>query len=97
MVSWHSGTLRLLAGLILVSTAPRLPRVEEAVERFRKLGGDLAAEVTRRDLEEPSAETAAEWERVCQPLTSLRTDPDSMAGRLGALRIRTTEVNVHSA
>jgi proline iminopeptidase len=64
------------AGLILASTAARLPGLDELVERFREVGGDEAADVTRRDAEELTEATAAEWKRVCGPLLSLNPDPD---------------------
>jgi proline iminopeptidase len=81
------------AGLILISTGPRFPGLEEAVERFREMGGDEAAEIMRRDWESPSEEIAAEWLRVCGPLLSLRKDP--MIERLRAQRIETMDVNLH--
>jgi pimeloyl-ACP methyl ester carboxylesterase len=80
-------------GLILISTGPRFTALEEAVERFRDVGGEEAAEVLRRDWESPSEETAAEWVRVCSPLMSLRRDP--VVERLRAERIETIEVSVH--
>jgi pimeloyl-ACP methyl ester carboxylesterase len=80
-------------GLILISTGPRFTALEEAVERFRDVGGEEAAEVLRRDWESPSEETAAEWLRVCSPLMSLRRDP--VVERLRAERIETIEVSVH--
>src|SRR5207247_1808726 len=42
------------AGLILISTGPRFGGLEEAVERFREVGGEEAADVVRRDWESPS-------------------------------------------
>ena len=83
------------AGLILISTGPRFAGLEETVERFREVGGEEAADVVRRDWESPSEETAAEWERVCSPLASLRTDRDPLIARLEAARIRTMDVNLH--
>ena len=80
-------------GLILISTSPRFGSKDEAVERFRAVGGDEAADVVRRDWEAPTEETAAEWRRVCGPLLSLRDDP--VLERLRASRIETLDVNVH--
>jgi pimeloyl-ACP methyl ester carboxylesterase len=83
------------AGLVLVSTEPRLPAEEDLVERFLAVGGAGAAEIMRRDIDEATEESGAEWERVCGPLLCLnpRGDPDH--DRLEALRIRTPEVNLH--
>jgi pimeloyl-ACP methyl ester carboxylesterase len=81
------------AALILVSTASRFPSADEVIERFRKVGGEAAAEAMRRDVEAPSEESAAEWERVCSPLLARRADPAHQ--RLEALRVRTMEVNLH--
>jgi pimeloyl-ACP methyl ester carboxylesterase len=81
------------AGLILISSGPRFTALEEAIERFREVGGEEAAEVLRRDWESPSEETAAEWLRVCSPLMSLTRDP--VVERLRAERIETIDVSVH--
>ena len=81
------------SGLILISTSALLGSMEEAIERFREVGGEEAADVVRRDWEAPTDETAAEWLRVCAPLLSLRKDPVLL--RLRAERIETIDVNVH--
>ena len=81
--------------LILASTAARFPSTDELVERFRELGGDEAADVARRDLENPSEETSAEWDRVCGPFYSRNPNPDPQIARAGAVAIRTPEVTVH--
>jgi proline-specific peptidase len=83
------------AGLILTSTSARLPSGDELVERFRELGGDEAAEVARRDIEEPSEQTLAEWQRVCEPFYSRNPNPDPGLARAVAAAIRVPEVNVH--
>jgi len=83
------------AGLILASTCPRLPTPEELIERFRKVGGDEAAEVVRRNSEAPTTETKAEWMRVCGPLLSLKHDPDPLVAALDSVRIQTMDVNLH--
>lgn len=54
-----------IAGLILVSTAPRFPAPEEVIARVREIGGDEAADAMRRDIETPSNESAAEVRRLC--------------------------------
>jgi len=81
------------AALILVSTLGRFLTAEESVERFRAVGGNDAAEAMRRDLEEATEETAAEWDRVCGPLLRLRPDP--LGDRLEAIRRRTLDVSLH--
>jgi pimeloyl-ACP methyl ester carboxylesterase len=84
-----------LAGLILVSTGPRLPNVEELVARFRDVGGDVAADVMRRDAEAPTKETFAEWMRVCHPLLARHGAGDPRLARVEATRIQTIDVNLH--
>jgi proline-specific peptidase len=79
--------------LVLVSTIPRAPDPEETIERFREVGGDEAAEVMRREWETPSEATAADWKRVCGPLTSLRRDPE--LERIRSERIETVDVGIH--
>jgi pimeloyl-ACP methyl ester carboxylesterase len=82
-------------GLVLVSCGARYPARDEAVERARAIGGSEAAEAMRRDIEEVSEESAAEWSRVLGPLMSLKAGSDPDYERLEALRIRTMEVNFH--
>jgi len=83
------------AGLILLSTSTRWAELEEAVVRFREVGGEEAAEVVRRAWESSSEQTAAEWRRVLGPLMSLNPDPDPSIAQLKAERIETMDVNVH--
>jgi len=83
------------AGLILLSTGPRITSLEETVARFRDVGGEEAADIVRRDWESPSEETDAEWRRVIGPLTSLRKDADPLIARLEAARAQTMDVNRH--
>jgi pimeloyl-ACP methyl ester carboxylesterase len=83
------------AGLILVSTVPRLPSSEELVARFREVGGDVAADVMRRDAEAPTEETFAEWMRVCHPLLSRHGARDPLLAQVEAARIQTIDVNLH--
>ena len=83
------------AALILVSTGPRFASFDEYIARFREVGGEEAAEVARRDWEEPSEESSVEWSRVCGPLLSLSADRDSRSARANAAQIATPEVNLH--
>lgn len=82
-------------GLVVACSGPRFLGDDEIVERFRELGGPEAAEAMRRDVEEATEESGAEWERVCGPLMSLRPSSDPDYERLEAARIRTMEVNLH--
>jgi pimeloyl-ACP methyl ester carboxylesterase len=83
------------AALILASTSPRLPNLDELLLRFHELGGEKAAEAMRRDWEEASEESGAEWMRVCGPLLSLNDSPDPGVVRAQAERIQTMQVNLH--
>jgi pimeloyl-ACP methyl ester carboxylesterase len=84
-----------IAGLILISTAARLPAPEEVIARVRDVGGDEAAEATRRDIENPTDETAAEVKRLCAPLYSRRATPDPVFAKLEEYFIRTPELISH--
>jgi proline iminopeptidase len=65
------------AGLVLSSTAARWV-AERSVRVFRRLGGDEVAEAARRFWDEPSAETVADYARLCFPLyTRTPQDPDA--------------------
>jgi len=92
----YAATFREHPGaLILVSTSARFPSTDELVERFRELGGNEAADVARRDLEESTQETLAEWRRVCEPFYSRNPNPDPGLVRAAAAAIRVPEVNIH--
>jgi proline iminopeptidase len=81
-----------IAGLILISTAPRYPASEEVIARVREVDGDEAAEAMRRDIENPTDETAAEVRRV---LYGRRPTPDPVLASLEAHFIRTPEMIPH--
>jgi pimeloyl-ACP methyl ester carboxylesterase len=81
------------SGLILLATSARFPGTEQIVARFGEIGGDHAAEVMRRDLENPSDQSAAEWARVCGPLLSRHPDP--VWARAQAAQIQSPEVSLH--
>jgi proline iminopeptidase len=83
------------AALILASTCARVLSREEIIERMRAVGGDEAAEVARRDIEEPSEENLAEWVRVCSPFLSLNRTPDPLLAAVRAARTSTPEVTLH--
>ena len=84
-----------LAGLILISTCPRFPATEELIARVRELGGDEAAEAMRRDIENPTGETAAEAQRLCRPLYSRRATPDPTFAAIEPQFIKTPDVIAH--
>jgi pimeloyl-ACP methyl ester carboxylesterase len=83
------------AGLILLSTGPRITSVVETVARFREVGGEEAADVVRRAMESPSEQTLADWRRVVGPLSSVNPHPEPVIARLEAERIETPKVNLH--
>jgi pimeloyl-ACP methyl ester carboxylesterase len=62
---------------------------------FRRLGGDEAAAVFQRDIDEITAESADEWNRVCYPLFSAKPGYVEETRRRMRLAIQTTEVNLH--
>ena len=74
------------AGVILAGTCARMLVGEELIERFRAVGGDEAADVVRRDLDNSTEETLAEWRRVCGPLMSVNPDADPLVPIFDAAR-----------
>jgi len=82
------------AGAVLVGTSPREGDRAAVIERFRRVGGERAAEVMRRAFEDDSEEAEREWAEVCGPLLRRRPPSAAMASAL-AHRISTTEVNLH--
>jgi len=82
------------AGVILASTCARMLVGEELIERFRAVGGDEAADVVRRDLDNSTEETLAEWRRVCGPLMSVNPSADPLVSIFDAARITTMRVNL---
>lgn len=64
-------------GLMLVaaSAVGYALSVDRVAEQFRHLGGDVAADVYRRDAAENSAETHELWMRHCLPHMSARREP----------------------
>jgi pimeloyl-ACP methyl ester carboxylesterase len=82
-------------GLILMSTAARFPTADEVVERFRRIGGDEAADAMRRHMDSPSDETMESVTRLCLPFYSLRTRPDPQFAKLERHVIRSQEVTLH--
>lgn len=65
--------------LILSSTAART-RMDRVLAEFERLGGPEAREVARRYWEDPNAETASAYERVCLPVYN-RTPGDPNRNR----------------
>ena len=84
-----------IAGLILISTAPRFPAPEDLIARVREIVGDEAADAMRRRIENPTKESAAEVERLCRPLYSRRAIPDPVRATLEQHFIKTPDVALH--
>jgi proline-specific peptidase len=84
-----------IAGLILISTAPRFPDPEDLIARVREIVGDEAADAMRRDIDNPTSEGAAEVQRLCRPLYSRRATPDPMRAVLEQYFIETPDVGLH--
>ena len=67
--------------LVLVNTVG-VVRPERRIEMLRKLGGDKAAEAARRDHEQRTAQTTADYFRLCMPLMTRRPYGDDELARL---------------
>jgi len=82
------------AAAVLVATAPRAVDREAAVERFRAVGGDRAADAMARSFREATPEAEREWREVCAPLLA-RHEPAAEVREALRHRIHSTEVNLH--
>lgn len=82
------------AGAVLVGTSARETDPVTVIERFRRAGGDHAADVMARAFYENTEDAEREWARVCAPL--LRRQPPTPA-LTAALphQISTVDVNLH--
>jgi pimeloyl-ACP methyl ester carboxylesterase len=79
-----------LAGLVLVSTAPRYPGHEAVLTRACEVGGEEAAAALRHLIDDPSVELCAADQRRVRSLYQRHSDPEAEA--LEAALIRTPEV-----
>ena len=82
-------------GIILANTTGGRPDYPRSVEIFRRLGGDEAAAVAKRDFAELSAESLAEFRRVCLPLYSSKPMSAEEVRQRRARSIQTTDVSLH--
>lgn len=82
------------AGAILAGTSPRETNRAEAVERFRRVGGDRAAAAMQRSFEEHTPEALREWMDVCAPFLTRRA-PSPAYHDATRDAVQTPEVNLH--
>ena len=79
-----------LAGLVLVSTAPRYPGHQAVLARAREVGGEQAAAALRKLTHDPAAKLSAADHQAVRSLYQRHADPDSEA--VETALIRTPEV-----
>jgi pimeloyl-ACP methyl ester carboxylesterase len=79
-----------LAGLVLVSTAPRYPGHDAVLARAREVGSEQGTVALRKLIDDPGAELSSADQQTVRSLYQRHTDPDSEA--LEATLIRTPEV-----
>jgi pimeloyl-ACP methyl ester carboxylesterase len=79
-----------LAGLVLVSSAPRYPGHEAVLARAREVGGEQAAAALWRLIDDPGAELSAADQQTVRSLYQRNTDPNAQAP--DEVLIRTPEV-----
>jgi pimeloyl-ACP methyl ester carboxylesterase len=82
-------------GIILANTTGGRMDHERSIEVFRRIGGDEAAAVAQRDFTEKTAESSADFARVCYPLYSSKPGYVEDSRELLARNIQTQDVNVH--
>ncbi|HLK00205.1 MAG TPA: alpha/beta hydrolase [Streptosporangiaceae bacterium] len=82
-------------GIILANTTGGRIDHQRSIEVFRRLGGDEAAAVAKRDFTELTEDSSAEFNRVCYPLYSSRPDFVAEARQRLERSIQTIEVNLH--
>lgn len=79
-----------IAGLVLISTAPRYPPAAAVLNRARDVGGEQAAAALRRLMDGADTNISAEDQRLVDSLYQRRSDPRAEA--LQQQTIRTPEV-----
>jgi pimeloyl-ACP methyl ester carboxylesterase len=82
-------------GIILANTTGGRMDHERSIEVFRRLGGDEATAVARRDFTEMTEESSADFDRVCYPLYSSEPGYAEETRQRLARTIQTRDVNVH--
>lgn len=82
-------------GIILANASGGCTDNELSIEIFRRLGGAEAAAAAERDLAENSAESRAEFRRVCGPLYSSKPWSAEELQQQRARSIQTPDVNLH--
>jgi pimeloyl-ACP methyl ester carboxylesterase len=80
--------------LVLISTGAR-PDADASVEVFRRLGGDEAADITRRCNEHQDDELLARFMDVCLPLYSRKPGVKEWLAERRGLGIEKPEVDTH--
>ena len=82
-------------GIILANTTGGRLDPQRSIGVYRQLGGDEAAAAAERDFAELTAESAAEFDRVCTPLHSARPGGAEHSRQELARSISTLDVNLH--
>ncbi|MBV9092360.1 MAG: alpha/beta hydrolase [Streptosporangiaceae bacterium] len=82
-------------GIILANTTGGRQDHRSSIEIFRRLGGDEAATIAEREFAEPTAESLAEFRRVCLPLYSSKPSSAEELQQRQTRSIHTDEVNRH--
>ncbi len=82
-------------GIILANTTGGRSDDQLSIEVFRRLGGAEAAAAAQRDFTEKSAESRAEFRRVCGPLYTSKPWTAQELHQQRARSIQTLDVNLH--
>ena len=82
-------------GIILANASGGCADSQLSIEIFRRLGGTEAAAAAERDFAENSAESRAEFRRVCSPLYSSKPWSAEELQQQRARSIQTPDVNLH--
>ncbi len=79
-----------LAGLVLLSTAPRYPGDQAVLARAREVGGEQATAALHKLMDDPGADLSASEQQAVRSLYQRHADSDSEA--VEAAQIRTPEI-----
>lgn len=85
---------RQAAGLIISSTTPRLPTIEQVAHRMGALGGEAAEQAWLSVHAEASEQAVARMQEACMPLMALRPPSPALAAVRATQRL-TPQVNEH--